>query len=242
MASILDINRPAGIVRWHFFQMSVANILVLVATLALFALVRALPFERLWRRGSPARPWTYFCALAALALLIVLMVSGLILAVNGSAWWHDSNLGLFVNSVHLWAVELFFALMVINLAGQLFTGAWRDGGTRLWLTGALGFLVAIPTALTGYIAQQNFDAQWIAIEARDGLNAIGAGAFFNTTDFGQMYTYHTLVLPFALALLVTAHVLLVRARPVTALLGSNAHASVPVVASATPPAAGGAHL
>ena len=41
---------------------------------------------------------------------------------------------------------------------------------------------------TGYLAQQNFDSQWIASEGKDGFNAVGIGAFFNVMDFGQMCT------------------------------------------------------
>jgi ubiquinol-cytochrome c reductase cytochrome b subunit len=64
--------------------------------------------------------------------------------------------------------------------------------------------------LTGYVSQQNFDAQWIATQAKDGLNSVGVGAFFNVTNFGQMYSYHVLLLPVAVIALVVAHVLLVR--------------------------------
>src|SRR5262249_55499615 len=65
-------------------------------------------------------------------------------------------------------------------------------------------------ALTGYVSQQNFDAQFISTQAKDGLNAAGIGAFFNVTNFGQMYSWHVLLLPVAVVVLVAAHVLLVR--------------------------------
>jgi quinol-cytochrome oxidoreductase complex cytochrome b subunit len=68
----------------------------------------------------------------------------------------------------------------------------------------------VPTALTGYVSQQNFDAQWISTQAKDGLNSVGVGAFFNVTNFGQMYSYHVLLLPAVVVALVLAHVLLVR--------------------------------
>ena len=42
------------------------------------------------------------------------------------------------------------------------------------------------------------------------MNSVGVGAFFNLTNFGQMYSYHVLLLPMAVVLLVCAHVLLVR--------------------------------
>jgi ubiquinol-cytochrome c reductase cytochrome b subunit len=78
------------------------------------------------------------------------------------------------------------------------------------MTGAVTFLVAVPCALTGYVSQQNFDAQWIATQAKDSMNSVGVGAFFNLTNFGQMYSYHVLLLPVAVVLLAGAHVLLVR--------------------------------
>ena len=76
--------------------------------------------------------------------------------------------------------------------------------------GALAFLVSIPTALTGYVSQQNFDSQWISTQAKDAMNAAGIGSFFNLTNFGQMYSYHVVVLPAVVIFLVVVHVLLVR--------------------------------
>jgi ubiquinol-cytochrome c reductase cytochrome b subunit len=80
----------------------------------------------------------------------------------------------------------------------------------VWVTGAVTFLVAVPCALTGYVTQQNFDAQWISTQAKDAMNSAGIGAFFNLLNFGQMYSYHILLLPVAVVALVVAHVLLVR--------------------------------
>ena len=42
------------------------------------------------------------------------------------------------------------------------------------------------------------------------MNSVGVGAFFNLTNFGQMYSYHILLLPIAVVALVSVHVLLVR--------------------------------
>ena len=100
--------------------------------------------------------------------------------------------------------------MVVHLWGKYWMAAWRGGRVRVWVTGAITFLIAIPCALTGYVSQQNFDAQWIATQAKDGLNAAGVGAFFNVTNFGQMYSFHILLLPVAVCALVAGHVLLVR--------------------------------
>jgi hypothetical protein len=174
--------------------------------------VAALPPDKLLPDGQPTyvASWIYVFGVASIASLVVIVASGSILALKGPAWWHDTGIGHFFNSIHLWAVELFFFVMVVHLWGKYWMAAWRGGRTRVWMTGAVAFLVAVPTALTGYVSQQNFDAQWISTQAKDGLNSIGAGAFFNVTDFGQMYSYHVLLLPLAVIGLVVAHVLLVR--------------------------------
>ena len=48
--AVVNLNRPAHYVHWHFFQMSVANIGVIVAMLVVFVLAIALPFPKLTRR------------------------------------------------------------------------------------------------------------------------------------------------------------------------------------------------
>jgi ubiquinol-cytochrome c reductase cytochrome b subunit len=146
----------------------------------------------------------------SLASLVVIIGSGTILALKGPAWWHFTRVGLFFNSIHLWSVELFFAVMVIHLWGKYWMAAWRGGRVRTWITGAVTFLIAIPCAFTGYVSQQNFDSQWISTQAKDAMNATGIGAFWNVLNFGQMYSYHIYLLPVAVVALVVGHVLLVR--------------------------------
>ena len=174
--------------------------------------LRAWPPERLLPDGQPTyvSSWIYVFGVLSIASLVVLIASGCILALKGPGWWHFTGIGHFFNSVHLWSVELFFFFMVVHLWGKYWMAAWRGGRKRVWYTGAITFLVAIPCALTGYVSQQNFDAQWISTQAKDAMNSVGAGAFFNLTNFGQMYSYHVLLLPIAVVGLVTAHVLLVR--------------------------------
>ncbi len=174
--------------------------------------VGALPPEKLLPDRQPAyvSSWIYVFGVATIAALLVVIGSGVILGLKGPAWWHESGVGKFFNSVHLWGVEVFFFTMVVHLWGKFFMGAWRGGRSWTWVTGAVVFLVAIGTAFTGYLSQQNFDSQWIASEGKDGLNSVGIGAFFNVIDFGQMYTWHVILLPVAVVGIVIAHVLLVR--------------------------------
>jgi hypothetical protein len=201
--------------------------------------VEALPPEKLLPDGQPTyvASWIYVFGVASIAALVVIITSGTILALKGPAWWHYTGIGHFFNSVHMWAVELFFFVMVVHLWGKYWMSAWRGGRSRVWVTGAITFLVAVPTALTGYVSQQNFDAQWISTQAKDGLNSVGVGAFFNVTNFGQMYSYHVLLLPIAVVVLVSAHVLLVRRHGVVPPIELHTRlASVPAGAAPAAPA------
>jgi quinol-cytochrome oxidoreductase complex cytochrome b subunit len=176
------------------------------------AAIGVLPPEKLLPDEQPTyvASWIYVFGVTTLAALVVIVASGMILSLKGPAWWHYTGVGHFFNSIHLWAVELFFFTMVIHLWGKYWMAAWRGGRARVWTSGAVTFLIAIPAALTGYVSQQNFDSQWISTQAKDAMNSIGVGAFFNVTNFGQMYSWHVLLLPVAVVALVIAHVLLVR--------------------------------
>jgi hypothetical protein len=180
--------------------------------------VSALPPEQLLPDRQPAyvASWIYVFGVATLGALVVVLCSGLILALGGAQWYHGSSVGRFVNSLHLWSVELFFFTMVIHLWGKFFMAAWRGRRALTWVTGAVAFLGSIGTAFTGYAVQSNFDSQWITTQAKDGLNSVGIGAWFNVLDYGQMLLFHVLLFPLVLGVLVVWHVLLVRRRGVVA--------------------------
>ena len=236
LGALFDLSHPARYLHWHFFQMSVANVVVIALMIAVFIVAIAdpvpeaagerpalsdgerqmwttwvreralgsLPPEKLLpdRQPSYVSSWIYVFGVAAIASLVVVVLSGMILGLKGPEWWHVASVGRFFNGIHLWAVELFFFTMVVHLWGKFFMGAWRGGRGRTWVTGAIAFLVAIGAAFTGYLSQQNFDSQWIASEGKDGLNSVGVGAFFNVADFGQMYTFHVILLPVVVVALV----------------------------------------
>ena len=46
MAAVFNLNHPAHYVHWHFFQMSVSNIVVIVLMLIVFVLAILVPFPR----------------------------------------------------------------------------------------------------------------------------------------------------------------------------------------------------
>ncbi|MFI6844182.1 cytochrome b N-terminal domain-containing protein [Kitasatospora sp. NBC_00085] len=176
--------------------------------------VRTLPPEKLLPDSQPAymASWIYVFGVLTVSSLAVVLATGCLLALEGPGWWHTSSVGKYVNSLHLWSVELFMFFMVIHLWGKFFMAAWRGRRAMTWITGAVCFLASIGAAFTGYLTQQNFDSQWISGQAKDGLNAVGIGAWFNVLDFGQMLMWHIVLLPLVVGLLTAWHVLLVRRR------------------------------
>jgi quinol-cytochrome oxidoreductase complex cytochrome b subunit len=174
------------------------------------------PPEKLLPDTQPAyvASWIYVFGVATLASLIVVIVTGCVLAIRGPLWWHQSFIGHFVNSLHLWSVEIFFFTMIIHLWGKFFMGAWRGGRTLTWMTGCVTFFASILAGFTGYVSQTNFDSQWISTQAKDGINATGGGAYFNVLNLGQMLMWHIVLLPLAAILLTVLHILLVRIKGV----------------------------
>jgi len=45
-AALFDLNDPARYLHWHFFQMSVANVVVIVLMIAVFAAALLIPFPK----------------------------------------------------------------------------------------------------------------------------------------------------------------------------------------------------
>jgi Cytochrome b(N-terminal)/b6/petB len=177
---------------------------------------RILPPGKLLPDRQPAyvASWIYVFGVASLVAFIVACVSGFALALGGPDWWRYNSVGHFFNSLHLWSVELFMALLVIHLWGKFWMAAWRGKRAWTWITGVVAFMASVVECFTGYLSQQNFDSQWIATSAKDAFNSAGIGAIWNAMNFGQMLMWHIVLVPIALTAIIGAHVLLVRVRGV----------------------------
>ena len=188
------------------------------------AWLRHLPPEKMLPDSQPAyvASWIYVFGVLTMVALAVVIATGCILALEGPAWWHISSVGLFVNSLHMWSVECFFAFMAIHLWGKFWMASWRGKRQLTWMTGAAAFLIAVFEGFTGYVSQTNLDSQWIAFESKDAMNGAGIGAFFNTMNFGQALMLHIVFVPLVIVLLVAIHIVMVRLRgvapPIDALL------------------------
>jgi quinol-cytochrome oxidoreductase complex cytochrome b subunit len=195
--------------------------------------VRNFPPDELLPDKQPVyvASWIYVFGVLTLAAFIVVLASGGILAIKGPQWWHTSSAGHFVNSLHLWSVELFMSFMVIHLWGKFWMAAWRGKRAMTWITGVVCLLGSIGTAFTGYLIQTNFDSQWISTQAKDGLNSVGIGSQFNVLNFGQMRMWHIVLLPLVVGFVIVIHILQVRRRGVVPPIDAAVEPAVETVAS-----------
>ena len=152
----------------------------------------------------------YLFGVSALSALVMLILTGVVMSIFGPEWYHFSGLGRFVNSLHFWSVQILFLAIMLHLLTKYLMVAWRDGRGWSWIVGVLAFGASMITALTGFLSQTNWDSQWIAVQAKDAMNAVGVGAFFNTMNTGQVLTLHMIVLPLVVAFLVGLHLFFIR--------------------------------
>ncbi|HEY5183494.1 MAG TPA: cytochrome b N-terminal domain-containing protein [Actinomycetes bacterium] len=179
-------------------------------------LVRNFPLRRLLPDEEPSyvSSLLYVMGVLTLAALIVVILSGVVLALGGVQWWQTSSVGGFMNSVHFWGVQLFFLFMAVHALFNFFIMAWRGGRGFTWVTGVLAFLLAIVTAFTGFLMMTNWDSQYIAQQAKDAMISMGIGFIWNVMDVGQQFTLHVVVTAGILGFIVLVHLGQVRRRGV----------------------------
>jgi ubiquinol-cytochrome c reductase cytochrome b subunit len=176
------------------------------------------PYERLLPSDEPVYVTKLFYMFGSIALMsfVSLIVTGCILVFKGPLWWHGSSWGNFFNALHFWSVQLFFFSIFVHVGSSFFTAAWRGGRGLTWVFGAMTFLVAILTGLTGYVAQSNFDGQYIGQQAKDATNAVGLGYVLNLMSFDNVIGWHVVILPLGVAAFLALHLLWVRRHGIVA--------------------------
>ena len=152
----------------------------------------------------------YLFGVLTLSALAMLILTGTVMSLFGPDWYHISKIGRFFNSLHFWSVQIFFLGIVLHMVTKYMMAAWRDGRWKTWMVGMVIFFITLFTGLTGFLAQTNWDSQWIAVQSKDAINAAGGGSFFNPMNLGQILTLHIVVLPMAITALVGLHLFLVR--------------------------------
>jgi ubiquinol-cytochrome c reductase cytochrome b subunit len=149
--------------------------------------------------------------------------------------------GLLIRQTHHWAANIFVAAIVLHLMRVFFTGAYRKPRD---LTYWIGVTMLMLAALEGYLGYSLVDDLLSGMGLAIGYSVamsfpfVGAslaqliwgGPFPGThAFFSRMYIAHVLLLPIAIAVLLTAHLVLVALRHHTQFRVSPRHTEGRVV-------------
>jgi ubiquinol-cytochrome c reductase cytochrome b subunit len=143
---------------------------------------------------------------------------------SGLSLSFDVPAGLLMRQTHHWAALVFVAAIVIHLMRIFFTGAFRKPRDLNYYVGLTMLMIAVFEGYLGYsLLDDLLSGMGLAIGYGVALSVPVVGASFATLAWGgqfpgseaffsRMFITHVLILPVALAALITVHLILV-ARP-----------------------------
>ncbi|MEI9907523.1 MAG: cytochrome B6 [Actinomycetota bacterium] len=222
----LSLNNPTKHFHIGPFVISVANLIMYLLVIALFATPLIVASMRLKLRQIPKEEfneilneklkflayYVYMIKSLIVADLIIVGASGVVLAIRGPSWGYSSSASRFVHSMHFWSVQLLFLLVLSHILGNIWRSDWQGRAYTMWVSGSLTYFALLFSAFTGGLIAVNHNSQWLALQSKNLANSIGIGAFFNTLNVGQMLTLHIAVFPLAILGLLGWHLILVRGR------------------------------
>jgi ubiquinol-cytochrome c reductase cytochrome b subunit len=128
----------------------------------------------------------------------------------------DVRAGLVMRQIHHWAALVFIAAVVTHLCRVFFTGAFRRPRELNWLIGVTLLLLIIANGFTGYSMPDDLlsgTGLRIMYSIVLGIPVVGTwlafllfgGEFPATQIIKRLFVIHILLVPAAIALLLTAH-------------------------------------
>src|SRR5436190_19460333 len=128
----------------------------------------------------------------------------------------DVRMGLLFRQMHHWAALLFLAAIVAHVGRVFFTGACRKPRELHWLIGCTLLLLAIANGFTGYSLPDDLlsgTGLRIAYSVVISVPVVGVwtaflifgGEFPGNEVLTRFFVIHILIVPAAIAVLLTAH-------------------------------------
>jgi ubiquinol-cytochrome c reductase cytochrome b subunit len=129
--------------------------------------------------------------------------------------------GLLFRQVHHWAADVFIAAIVVHLMRVFFTGAYRKPRDLNWFIGLTMLMLAILEGFAGYsLVDDLLSGMGLAIAYSVAMSIPFIGGQFSTlvwngpfpggSDFlSRLEIIHVLLIPLALATLITVHLVLI---------------------------------
>src|ERR1700727_2299368 len=115
--------------------------------------------------------WWYVFGSAALTVLMLQLVTGILLALiyvpsAGEAWNslqilnHQVALGWFIRALHGWGSDFMLPMMIIHMVQEILFGASKFPRELTWILGIFLLLMTLGMAFTGQVLRFDQDAYW----------------------------------------------------------------------------------
>ena len=183
------------------------------------------------RRIPRGISWLHTFGSASLTLFILMVVTGMFLALNYAPSITDAHasttyiqhqvpLGGFVLGLHYWGASAMVVLVAIHMLRVFFMGAYKFPRELNWMIGVIIFALVLLFAFTGYLLPWDNTAFFAT---RVGINIVASvpllgnamaallsgGADIGAATLTHFYAIHVLFLPALVTALIAGHLFLV---------------------------------
>jgi ubiquinol-cytochrome c reductase cytochrome b subunit len=175
--------------------------------------------------------WFYVFGSAALAVFMLQVVTGILLALiyepsAGEAWNslqvlnHRIPLGSFIRALHGWGSNFMVAIVLIHMVQVFLFGAYKFPRELTWIIGVLLLLLTLGMAFTGQVLRFDQDAYWglgIGASISSRIPVLGpwivqlllGGPIIAGATLSRFFALHVFVIPGTLIAFIGLHLLLV---------------------------------
>ncbi len=161
---------------------------------------------------SYANKFFYSLGFLSATSLLLLIVTGVFLGINGPSWWLTNPTGEYFRSIHMWSTQAFVLFISMHLLIVFLTSAFKKPRRLTWVLGVLMLLFVVLEAEFGFVLRGDFSSQWRSLQGADFYNGSGLGYWLNTLNYQQIYGIHIAAIPLLILALLFGHYLLVRVR------------------------------
>ncbi len=175
--------------------------------------------------------WWYVLGSATMVVFIILVVTGIFMMMNYSPspdHAYDSiqfattqlAFGNLIRSIHFYAASAMIILLVLHLVRVYFMASYRYPRETTWVIGAILLILVLGSSFTGYLLPWDQRAYWatnVASGIAGSVPLIGhwvqkillGGSQIGTQTLTRFFTFHVVVIPAFIAVLIGIHLFMV---------------------------------
>ncbi|HET7102625.1 MAG TPA: cytochrome b N-terminal domain-containing protein [Terracidiphilus sp.] len=175
--------------------------------------------------------WWYVFGSAALTLLMLQIVTGILLAIvyaptAGQAWNslnmlnHHLELGWFLRAMHGWGSSFMVAVVIVHMMQVFMFGAYKYPRELTWILGVFLLLMTLAMAFTGQVLRFDQDAYWglgIGASILSRVPWVGGslvhlllgGPIIAGATLSRFFALHVFIIPGMMLLFAALHVWMV---------------------------------